>query len=116
MIRAPEPQRGGFLPPAKEDKKEFERRNKEAGHNKVGADEIVVNLNAMMKTGDLSHNILLRPNDIIYVKPHPFAAVGLALQQILFPTQPVMQAIRLPYAVEYSLDSDRGYGQYSYPR
>ena len=82
----------------------------------MGADEVVVNFNAMMKTGDLSHNILLRPNDIIYVKPHPFAAVGLALQQILFPTQPVMQAIRLPSAMEYTLDSDRGYGQYSSSR
>ncbi len=116
VIRAPEPQRGGYLPLEGEDKKEFKRRNKEAGRNKVGADELVVNLTAMMKTGDLSYNILLRPNDIIYVKPHPFAEVGLALQQLLFPTRPVMEAIRLPYAMEYSLDSDRGYGQYSAPR
>ncbi len=113
VIRGPEPQRGGYLPPTGKDKKELERRNKEEGHNKVGADEVVVNLNAMMKQGDLSHNILLRPNDIIYVKPHPFAAVGLALQQLLFPTRPVLEAVRLPYAMEYNLDPKRGYGQYS---
>lgn len=116
VIRAPEPQQGGYLPPAGEDKKEFKRRNKEAGLNKAGSEEVMIDFKAMMETGDLSHNILLRPNDVIYVQPHPFAAVGLALQQILFPTRPVLEAVRLPYAMEYNLDRDRGFGEPGYGR
>jgi protein involved in polysaccharide export with SLBB domain len=113
IIRGPKPQQGGYLPPAKEDRKEFKKQNKEAGLNKAGAEEVMVDLNAMMKSGDLSHNILLRPNDIIYVQPHPLAAVGLALQEMLFPTRPVLQALRIPYAAERATDPDRGYGESS---
>jgi len=79
------------------------------GLTKVGAEEITVDLMAMVKTGDLSHNILLKPDDVIYVPPNPFAAVGLALQEMLFPTRPIMQVIRMPYEIEYATDFDRQY-------
>jgi polysaccharide biosynthesis/export protein len=49
--------------------------------------QLVVNLYAMMQYGDLSNNILLMPNDVIYVQPNPFARVGIAIQQVLFPFQ-----------------------------
>jgi len=49
-----------------------------------------------VQTGDLSNNILLKPNDVIYVRPHPLAAIGLAVQSLLFPIRPVAETIVTP--------------------
>lgn len=49
--------------------------------------KMTVNLLAMIRSGDMSHNILLMPNDVIYVQPDPLARVGLAIQTILFPVR-----------------------------
>ena len=62
--------------------------------------KMTVNLLAMIRSGDMSNNILLMPNDVIYVPPNPFAAVGLALQNILFPVRPVLEAVRVPASIE----------------
>jgi len=64
------------------------------------------NLMAMVKSGDMANNVLLRPNDIIYVQPNPFAAVGLKLQQILFPVSPVLETVRVPRAVERAAEPE----------
>jgi len=112
VIRARRPTKGGYLVPAdKEERKNIKRQYKAAGKSKTGADEIIVNLKAMVETGDLSQNVLLFPDDVIYVPPNPFAAVGLALQTVLFPTRPVLEAVRMPYAVERAADPDQGYGE-----
>jgi len=39
--------------------------------------KLTINLLAMVQHGDLSNNILLRPNDIVYVQPNPFATFAL---------------------------------------
>ena len=57
---------------------------------------MLVNLAAMYEHGDLSQNILLKPNDIIYVQPNPFAKVGLAIQNVLFPVRPALSAASTP--------------------
>ncbi len=57
---------------------------------------MLVNLTAMYEQGDLSQNVLLKPNDIIYVQPNPFAKVGLALQNVLFPVSPIVSAAQAP--------------------
>lgn len=48
---------------------------------------LLVNMTAMVEHGDMSNNILLMPDDVIYVQPHPIAWAGLALEQILFPVR-----------------------------
>ena len=50
----------------------------------------------MVKKGDLSQNVLLKPNDIVYVPPNPLAAIGLAIQQVLFPIRPATETITTP--------------------
>ncbi len=50
---------------------------------------MMVNLMAMIKHGDLSKNILLKPGDIVYVPPTPLAAIGLAIGELLFPLNTV---------------------------
>ncbi len=94
VVRAKQPARGGYLFDPKDERK------KGAGENRDGAEELRVDLMAMVKSGDMSRNILLRPDDIVYVPPHPSAAAGLALMQLLFPTRPVLEAVRVPVAVD----------------
>ena len=47
--------------------------------------KMTVNLMAMVTSGDMSNNILLMPNDVIYVQPDPLARIGLAIQAVIFP-------------------------------
>ena len=114
VIRPQEPLRGGhmpgdnpYVPPDTEEKRELRAEKEEQGLNTAGAEEVTVDLMAMMKTGDLSHNLLLRPGDIVYVPANPFATVGLALRTILFPVSPVLEAARVPYDLEYAANPDR---------
>ena len=46
---------------------------------------MVVNMHQMVERGDFSKNVLLQPDDVVYVPANPLAWVGLALQQILSP-------------------------------
>ncbi len=62
-------------------------------------EEIIINLRAMTEKGDMSNNVLLRPNDVIYVQPHPLATVGLELQKILFPINPAINTVTVPARV-----------------
>jgi hypothetical protein len=52
----------------------------------------VVNLKDIIQRGDTTPNILLEQDDIVYVPLNPLAAVGVAVQNLLFPVQPVIQA------------------------
>lgn len=61
------------------------------------ADTMVFNLRAMIQKGDMSANVLLMPNDVIYVQAHPMAKAGLMMQSLLLPVTPVAQAAMLPY-------------------
>lgn len=58
---------------------------------------MMINLMAMIRKGDLTNNILLRPNDVIYVQPNPLAAIGEAIQMVLFPVRPMAEAASVPY-------------------
>jgi len=57
---------------------------------------MVVNMMKMVKKGDMSHNVMLQPDDVIYVPANPLAAVGLAIQQVLFPIRPATETVSLP--------------------
>lgn len=51
--------------------------------------KLVLNLNDIIKRGNTESNIVLRPNDIVYIPPTFFGRIGYFAQDILFPTQPV---------------------------
>jgi len=55
-----------------------------------------INLNDMVKEGDVSLNAVLEEGDIIFVPPTGFAAVGLAFQQLLLPIQPAAAVVGGP--------------------
>ena len=65
--------------------------------------KITINLWAMVKSGDMSNNILLEPNDVIYVRPNPYAEVGLAFQTLLLPIRPAIDTVRTPVAAVNSV-------------
>jgi len=52
----------------------------------------VVNMYDMVERGDTTANVLLEQDDIVYVPLNPLATVGVAVQNLLFPVQPVFQA------------------------
>lgn len=47
--------------------------------------KMTINLMAMVESGDLSNNILLKPNDMIYLPPNPFAELGMKVEAFFFP-------------------------------
>ncbi len=60
---------------------------------------LLLNLKDMIVKGDLDQNILLLPNDVIYVEPTPLAAIGLAVQQLLLPVRPAAEMASTPASV-----------------
>jgi hypothetical protein len=46
---------------------------------------MTINLMAMVQHGDMSNNILLQPNDIIYVQPNPFGYVAREFEKFWSP-------------------------------
>jgi len=73
-------------------------------HDKKERRVLVVNVDKMIKEGDLSANILIEPGDIIFVPPTPLAWVGLKIRELLFPIDPVLGAYTEPLEFEYAQD------------
>jgi len=57
---------------------------------------ITVNLDKMIREGDLTMNVLLEPNDIVYIPAHPIAWLGLRAQELMAPFMPVINAYSTP--------------------
>jgi len=75
-------------------------------HDETEAQTIVVDVNKMLKQGDWSMNLLLEPDDVVYIPPTPLAWVGLRIQEILQPISPVAEAYRAPAEI---IQADRAY-------
>jgi len=116
VVRGKPPTSGGYLPDLAEWSRKASETNQavEPGteaQDSANADQPVqteplvmtVNLNKMIRSGDMSHNILLRPDDVVYVPPNPLAAIGLAIQQVLFPIRPAVETITVPAAAPAAL-------------
>jgi polysaccharide export outer membrane protein len=76
-----------------------------------------VDIDKMAKTGDWSQNILLEPDDIVYIPPTPGAWIGLRVREVLYPVAPVAQAYVTPAQLEdaydeYHDDDDHHDGNY----
>jgi len=96
----------------KEDGAEEKKTPATAVPEKVEAKVMRVNLMAMIKKGDMSKNVYLQPDDVIYVPANPLAAVGLALQQVLLPIRPAAETIAVPASAAYSATRVGGGGSY----
>jgi len=67
---------------------------------------IVVDVDTMLKTGDWSKNILLEPDDIVYVPPTPAAWIGHRVHELLYPIAPLAALYSSP---AYLQNADRVY-------
>lgn len=90
ILRQHRPTRGGYLPTT---------RQATTCQTKAGADVITIDLMAMVEHGDLSRNILLEPDDMVYVPPSIIGYIGLEMQKMFFPVQPILEATRVPVSV-----------------
>jgi len=70
---------------------------------------MTIDLDKMVRRGDMSLNAVLEEGDIIYVPPTGFASVGLALQQLLLPIQPAASVVAGPTDI-YDNSQQRPYG------
>jgi polysaccharide biosynthesis/export protein len=61
----------------------------------------VIDLKDIIERGDATANVLLEQDDIVYVPLNPLASVGVAVQNLLFPIQPVVQAAGSAAALSY---------------
>jgi len=95
LIRSTKPQVGGSAPPEPRPRR-YRMFGVHTPPKHKPPTKMCVNLMAMVKSGDLSKNVLLMPNDVIYVQPNPLAAIGLAVQNLLFPVRPAMEAAGTP--------------------
>jgi protein involved in polysaccharide export with SLBB domain len=53
----------------------------------------VINLKDITQRGDATANVLLEQDDIVYLPLNPLAAIGVAVQNLLFPVEPVVSAV-----------------------
>lgn len=58
--------------------------------------EIIVDVDRMIQSGDLRENMLLQEGDVVYVPPTPLGWVGLRVQEVLFPLNPVLNGYTFP--------------------
>ncbi len=93
------------------EKIQLHRRNPETGE----VSSVTLNYKEMVERGELGNDFALREGDIIFVPPNPFAAVGFAIQNLIFPVDPALRAIGAPGAAQRATDiSDGGGGGYGY--
>lgn len=106
VIRGDSPQEGGRRQGDKADKQYFMfgiRKN----HPRNKRKKLVVNIYAMTYYGDMSNNVLLMPNDIIYVQPDPFVRVGREIRNVVFPLNEAADGVE-----SYREIFDKGYNNY----
>ncbi len=66
---------------------------------------MTVNLDDMVKKGDTTLDAVLEEGDIVYVPPHAFATVGLAMQTLLLPIRPAAEVVNGPSSIQTSAET-----------
>ena len=86
-------------------------------HGEEPVRTILVNVDKMLKTGDWSQNILLEPDDVVYIPPTPIAWLAQRFQEVIYPVRPAVQAYTAPAEVMYAQDAyDDEYRRSGYGR
>lgn len=107
VVRGSRPQQGGYYQEASNPIGKYRLTGVHKAPKDNEPETMMINLIAMIEHGDLANNILLMPNDIIYVQATPLAKIGLTLQRLLFPVNPAIQAAGIPANFERAGDRNR---------
>lgn len=73
-------------------------------HGDTPVRTLLINVDKMLKKGDWSQNILLEPEDVVYIPPTPLAWLGQRVQELLFPISPAVEVYETPARVMYADD------------
>ena len=57
---------------------------------------MTVDFRDMVEKGELKYNVVLEEGDIVFLPINPMAAIGVAVQNILFPVSPLLSALSGP--------------------
>ncbi len=87
VIRPPQESIGGYMP--KKKAVYYQVTGLEDADPNKQPSVMTVNYTAMVTRGDMSKNIILQPNDIIYVEANPFAKVTMAVSQVFGPVRAI---------------------------
>jgi len=61
-------------------------------HDPLQRHVTVINMYDIIQRGDNSQNVLLAQDDIVFIPLNPLAAIGVAVENLLFPVQPIVNA------------------------
>lgn len=85
-------------------------------HGDTPVRHMTVNVDRMIKKGEWDQNILLEPDDIVYIPATPLAWIGLRLRELIYPVDPLVEAYTAPAQIMYADDYyDDEYRQYGSP-
>jgi polysaccharide export outer membrane protein len=79
-----------------------------------GSRTIVVDLDRMLKGGDLSQNFLLQEGDVIEVPPTPLAWIGHRVRELMYPLEPMVSTYANPTSVisaTHTYENPSGYSE-----
>ncbi len=65
-------------------------------HGDTQVRTIVVNVDRMIKNGEWSENILLEPDDIVYIPPTVIGWMSERVRELMYPIGPIVQAYTAP--------------------
>ena len=93
VVRGDQPQTGGhpIVHPAQEN--DYPRKGLRPEEKGADRNVMVINLNAMIQHGDYSNNVLLMPNDTVYVQYNPMAKAGVFMDQLFSPLRAVTTSL-----------------------
>jgi len=94
LVRGAEPMVGGAAP--ERESMSYAIRGVHPEKKENPRHRMTLNLMAMIRSGDLDNNVLLKPEDVIYVRANPLAAIGLAIQNLLLPIRPAAETVGMP--------------------
>ena len=103
VVRGKAPTSGGYLPSVDYRNKDVRKENENRGRTPLGNDELEINLWEVVRDGDMSHNVLLKADDVVFVPPHPMVAIGLELERILYPLRAIFGVLYAPATVAGAL-------------
>ena len=91
IVRAETPNVGGY---ERKESKQYVYTGVNPDRRGHPRKRMVVNMMAMIRSGDMSGNILLHPGDVVYVQPTPMARMGIFFRQIGFPLREASTTVR----------------------
>lgn len=69
---------------------------------------LIVNLKDITERGELEHDLLLQPGDVVFVPPTPLAWVGHQVRALLYPIEPALRVYEAPSDFDEASDFYQG--------